>query len=163
MTLFLGIHEQTSTFLRQRIRVRIPPKNNLVSQLVLLCLLTGLWARDDLQEQKWLKDWSITRSLPQHCNGLQSLETCSPVHIRCVAQQVRECLCQGVQLLEYASLDSYVGLKETFSCPYCLCMLKEEETSASHLFQVLPEIFELFVFLHRNSSILRSFQNRGLT
>lgn len=44
-------------------RIQIP-KTNLMNQWVLLGLITGVWMRHHLQEQKWLKDSCITKATP---------------------------------------------------------------------------------------------------
>ena len=131
-------------------------KDHLGEPINFIVITYKIWVRGDLQKQKCLKDSCITKSPPQHCNGSQRLDTCSPVHILCTAQQVIQSLSES-SAARLSLFRQLCYLEATFSCPYCLYMLKEEETRESCQFQVLPEAFQLFASLHRNFSILRSF------
>lgn len=53
-------------------KIQIPPKSSLLTQWVLVGLLTGIWVRSYLQEQKWLKDSCVTKATSG--DGSQSWE-----------------------------------------------------------------------------------------
>lgn len=65
VTWFLGNVKKKSTHPRKNIKCKntlwILPKSNLVNPSILLGLLTRVWVKDYLDEQKWLKGSCITK------------------------------------------------------------------------------------------------------
>lgn len=80
-----------------------PPKFNLVNQWDLLELHTGVWMRNYIQEQKWLKDICVIKAYPSKSDSSQKLRTWIILYSLQADQQVSECLFQASQLMETSS------------------------------------------------------------